>query len=157
VTVRTAFKKELFYLCGILKEPNEGGGKMHLAICLKLPLVESNWNEIAMYLWKNWVHYLTVLVVYIRGKFGRSLHYQGRLANMLIFFYERDNSSFTTLCQCVWWGAYLWLDLLYLKCHDTRSFIILFKRAFKMMKNGVYFIVIELLVAELFKILMYAN
>ena len=36
-------------------------------------------------------------------------------------------------------------------------FIILFERAFKMMKNGVYFIVIALLVAELFKILLYAN
>ena len=34
--------------------------------------------------------------------------------------------------------------------------IILFERAFKM-KNGVYFIVIALLVAELFKILIYAN
>ena len=36
-------------------------------------------------------------------------------------------------------------------------FIILFERAFKMIKNGVYFIVIALLVAELFKILMYGN
>ena len=36
-------------------------------------------------------------------------------------------------------------------------FITLFDRAFKMMKNGVYFIVIALLVAELFKILTYAN
>ena len=35
--------------------------------------------------------------------------------------------------------------------------IILFERAFKMMKNGVYFIVIALLVAELFKILLHAN
>ena len=36
-------------------------------------------------------------------------------------------------------------------------FISLFERAFKMMKNGVYFIVIAPLVAELFKILIYAN
>ena len=36
-------------------------------------------------------------------------------------------------------------------------FIILFERAAKMMKNGVYFIVIALLIAELFKILIYAN
>ena len=36
-------------------------------------------------------------------------------------------------------------------------FFILFQRAFKVMKNGVYFIVITLLVAELFKILTYAN
>ena len=36
-------------------------------------------------------------------------------------------------------------------------FISLFERAFKMMKNGVYFIVIALSVAELFKILIYAN
>ena len=36
-------------------------------------------------------------------------------------------------------------------------FITLFERAFKMTKNGVYFIVIALLVAELFKILIYAN
>ena len=40
---------------------------------------------------------------------------------------------------------------------DTEFFIILFERAFKMMKIGVYFIVIALLVAELFKILIYAN
>ena len=36
-------------------------------------------------------------------------------------------------------------------------FIIVFERAFKMMKNGVYFILIVLLVADLFKILIYAN
>ena len=36
-------------------------------------------------------------------------------------------------------------------------FIIVFERAFKVMKSGVYFIVIALLVAELFKILIYAN
>ena len=42
------------------------------------------------------------------------------------------------------------------KVHMTRNFS-LFERAFKMMKNGVYFIVIALLVAELFKILVYAN
>ena len=36
-------------------------------------------------------------------------------------------------------------------------FITLFERAFKMMKNGIYFIVIALLLAELFKILIYAN
>ena len=42
--------------------------------------------------------------------------------------------------------------------HMTRNFFIsLLERAFKMMKNGVYFIVIALLVAELFKILVYAN
>ena len=44
------------------------------------------------------------------------------------------------------------------KVHMTRNFFIsLFERAFKMMKNGVYFIVIALLVTELFKILVYAN
>ena len=36
-------------------------------------------------------------------------------------------------------------------------FIDLFGRAFEMMKNGVYFIVIAPLVAELFKILVCAN
>ena len=36
-------------------------------------------------------------------------------------------------------------------------FITLFERAFKMMKNGLYIIVIALLVAELFKILIYAK
>ena len=36
-------------------------------------------------------------------------------------------------------------------------FIILFERAFKMMREGVSFIVIALLVAELLKILIYAN
>ena len=36
-------------------------------------------------------------------------------------------------------------------------FIILFEGTFKMMKNGVYFTLIALLVAELFKILTYAN
>ena len=41
--------------------------------------------------------------------------------------------------------------------HDTKLCIILFERALKMMKNGVYFTVIALLVAELFKILIYAN
>ena len=36
-------------------------------------------------------------------------------------------------------------------------FIVLFERASKVLKSGVYFIVIALLVAELFKILIYAN
>ena len=36
-------------------------------------------------------------------------------------------------------------------------FISLFERAFKMMKNGVYFIVIALLVVKLCKILIYGN
>ena len=44
------------------------------------------------------------------------------------------------------------------KVYMTQFFFIsLFERAFKMMKNGLYFIVIALLVAELFKILIYAN
>ena len=41
--------------------------------------------------------------------------------------------------------------------YDTKFFIGLFERAFKMMKNGVYFISIALLVAELFQVLIYAN
>ena len=44
-----------------------------------------------------------------------------------------------------------------LSVYDTKFFISLLQRAFKMMKNGVYFIVIADLVAELFKILVYAN
>ena len=44
------------------------------------------------------------------------------------------------------------------KVYTTGIFFIrLFKRAFKMLKNGVYFIVIALLVAELCKILIYGN
>jgi len=39
----------------------------------------------------------------------------------------------------------------------TKFFIILFERAFKMMKNGVCYIVTALLVAEPFKTLIYAN
>ena len=41
----------------------------------------------------------------------------------------------------------------------TKFFISLFETAFHMMKNGVYFyiVIIALLVAELFKILIYAN
>ena len=40
----------------------------------------------------------------------------------------------------------------------TQSYFIdLFERVFEMMKNGVYFIVIALLVAELFKTLVCAN
>lgn len=39
----------------------------------------------------------------------------------------------------------------------TRIFFTVFERAFKLLKNNVYFIVIALLVAELLKILIYAN
>ena len=40
----------------------------------------------------------------------------------------------------------------------TQNFFIgLLHWAFKMMKNGIYFIVVALSVAELFKILIYAN
>ena len=38
-----------------------------------------------------------------------------------------------------------------------KYFISSFKRALDVMKNGVHFIVIALLVAELFKILVYAK
>ena len=41
--------------------------------------------------------------------------------------------------------------------YDTKLFISLFERAFKMMKNGVYFMAIALVVAVLFKVLIYAN
>ena len=41
--------------------------------------------------------------------------------------------------------------------YRTKFFISLFERVFKMMKNGIYFIAIALLVDELFKILIYAN
>ena len=41
--------------------------------------------------------------------------------------------------------------------YEAKFFISLFERAFKMMKNSVNFIVIALLVARLFKILIYAN
>ena len=45
-----------------------------------------------------------------------------------------------------------------IKVYMTQNFFIsLFARAFKIMKNGVYFIVIAPLVAELFKILICAN
>ena len=44
-----------------------------------------------------------------------------------------------------------------LSVYETNFFIIVFERAFKMTKSDVYFIVIALLVAELFKILIYAN
>ena len=44
-----------------------------------------------------------------------------------------------------------------LSAYETKFFIILFDRAFKVMKNGVYFILIALLVTELFKISIYAN
>ena len=51
-----------------------------------------------------------------------------------------------------------WFESKWLKVYMMRNFLLpLFERAFKMMKNGVYFIVIGLLVAELFKILVYAN
>ena len=43
-----------------------------------------------------------------------------------------------------------------LSAHEVK-FLILFGRAFKVMKNGVYVIVIALLVAELFNVLIYAN
>ena len=47
---------------------------------------------------------------------------------------------------------------LFLKVPMKRNFfIILVEGTFKMIKNGVYFIVLALLVAELFKILIYAN
>ena len=41
--------------------------------------------------------------------------------------------------------------------YDTKFFTSLFKRAFKVMKNGIYFIVIAFFVAELSKFLVYVN
>ena len=47
--------------------------------------------------------------------------------------------------------------MVYLSAYEVKMFTSLFERAFEMMKNSVYFIVIALLVAELIKILIYAN
>ena len=45
-----------------------------------------------------------------------------------------------------------------MKVYMTQIFFIsLFERAFKVTKNGIYFFVIALLVAELFKVLIYTN
>ena len=50
------------------------------------------------------------------------------------------------------------LTYIQLKVYMTRNFLInVLGRAFKVMKNGVSFIVIAFSVAELFKILIYAN
>ena len=44
------------------------------------------------------------------------------------------------------------------KVYMTQFFLFnLLERAFRAMKNGVYFIVIAVLVAKLFKIMVYAN
>mgnify|MGYP007094279963 CR=1 FL=1 len=59
------------------------------------------------------------------------------------------------LYYCSLWKVKCQTEFL-LKC-DTKFLISLFERAFKMIKSGVYFIVITPLVAELFKILVYAN
>ena len=47
--------------------------------------------------------------------------------------------------------------IMIMRVFQNKIFISLFKRALKMMKNGVSFTMIALLVAELFKILIYAN
>ena len=55
------------------------------------------------------------------------------------------------------WGMAKAIKLM-VKVYDyTKFFISLFEKAFKIMKNGIYFIVIALLVAEFCKILIYAN
>ena len=41
--------------------------------------------------------------------------------------------------------------------YDTKYFTSLSERAFKVIKNGIYFIVMAFFVAELFKVLVYAN
>ena len=49
-------------------------------------------------------------------------------------------------------GEFSLFESAILKVYMTQNFFIsLFERVFKMMKNGVYFIVIELLVGKLFK------
>ena len=71
------------------------------------------------------------------------------------------NKEYSKECQC----SYFHDQVLKIYVHNWGgfkvpmkwNFIILFEQAFKMIKNGVYFIVIALLVAELFKILIYAN
>ena len=52
------------------------------------------------------------------------------------------------------WG--LWAQKLHMRM-THKIFISLFEKALKLMKSGVCFIVIALVVAELFKILIYAN
>jgi len=49
------------------------------------------------------------------------------------------------------------VKLIPLKVRRVRNFFLIFERAVKMMKNGVYFIVIALSLSDLFEILIYAN
>ena len=44
-----------------------------------------------------------------------------------------------------------------IKVYMTRTFLFLLGIAFKLMRNGVYFIVIAFLVADLIKVLIYAD
>ena len=44
-----------------------------------------------------------------------------------------------------------------ISAYEAKFFVSLFERAFKIIRDGVYFIMIALLIAELFKIVMYAN
>ena len=54
-------------------------------------------------------------------------------------------------------GHYVIVYLLFKVPMKRHFFISLFERAFKMMKDGVYFIVIALLVAKLFKVVIYGK
>ena len=49
------------------------------------------------------------------------------------------------------------VKLIPLEVRRERNFFLIFERAVKMMKNGIYFIVIALSLSDLSKILIYAN
>ena len=62
-------------------------------------------------------------------------------------------------CLGLGWGSIISssVSLQQLICaYDTKCFI-LFERAYKILKNGVYFIVTALLFAKLLRVLIYAN
>ena len=72
-------------------------------------------------------------------------------------YYSREQFFVSIVVSCHREFLSIGFKTFILRVPMTRNFCILFERAFKMTKNGVYFIVIALLVAELFKILIYAN
>ena len=78
------------------------------------------------------------------------------LSQIFNFFKIADIRALCMLLNLIKYCSH-WKEISCKCIYDRKIFISLFERTFKMMKNGVYFIVIALFVVELLEILFYAK
>ena len=112
--------------------------------CLYHPWQECNFPQTDFMIFRNFNIYVSsaAYLVHVERILSEKLRIWVCLFFLLVKMADREHNK---------------TSIVFLIIKHTKIFISLFERTFKMMKNGVYFIVIALLVVEIFEIFFYAN